>query len=214
MKLESDNQLIKQAQLGDADAFGLLVNKYRARINQVLRGVVHDQASINDISQESFMRAFQGIPQFNGQCQFYTWLYRIAINTAKNYAKKHHNQTLEIDIDSKMAVYGLAQQSLSNDILDPEDITENNEFEQAISEALETLPEDLRRTLELKEQANLSYDQIAAQLDCPIGTIRSRLYRAREMLVQKAIDILLHHQQGKIGQAIEIRENIKKRRKK
>jgi len=140
----SEIQLLEQIKQGDKQAFDVLADKYRGRIERAVSRYVHERAAINDVTQETLMRAFVGIPKFNGDSQFYTWVYRIAINTAKNYAKKNNKNGVEIDIDSNIGKYFVAKKSLHTDENDPENINENSEFEAAIKKAIDALPDNLR----------------------------------------------------------------------
>lgn len=204
MKENPENQLIKRIQQGDKQAFGALSEKYRYKIMYAISHYVHEQSAINDVTQETLLRAFEGLPKFNGHCQFYTWLYKIAINTAKNHAAKYNRRTLEIDIDNQSSEYLV---NASNDPVyaqqdEPDSLAEKQEFADAIEDAIEALPKELKTTLLLRETQNLSYKQIAQKMHCPEGTVRSRIFRARDLVVTHAMMDLLHHQHEHVAKAL------------
>ena len=180
-----DSELVARVQRGDNAAFDLLVRKYQHRIAALIGRYVHDWSECQDIAQETFIRAYRAIGNFRGDAQFYTWLHRIAVNTAKNHlvSQGRRPPTADIDVDD-------AEQFDSairlRDTDTPERELMRQQMEQTVMRAVEALPEDLRVAITLREVDGLSYDEIAARMDCPIGTVRSRIFRARE-----AIDIQL-----------------------
>ena len=176
----SDQQLVSLVQAGDKRAFDLLVLKYQHKVHGLVRSIVRDPDESMDIAQEAFIKAYKALPNFRGDSQFYTWLYRIAANTAKNHliSRQWKMSISAVDIDDE------DQESMSYvvDLSTPENIHARDELEALLIKALDKLPASLRRALELREFEYLSYEEIADILDCPIGTVRSRIFRAREMI--------------------------------
>ncbi|MCK9213428.1 MAG: RNA polymerase sigma factor RpoE [Rhodoferax sp.] len=196
---DSDAQLVERAVAGDQRAFELLVIKYRRRIERLIGRMVRDVNLVEDIAQETFIRAYRALHQFRGDAQFYTWLYRIAVNTAKRFLLKLKNDPA--------VFYGALQ---SNDEDDetfqrrsepstdetPESVLAAKEIGQAVHAALEALPDDLKQALTLREIEGLSYEEIADLMNCPLGTVRSRIFRAREAVSNK-VKPMLEKQTGK-----------------
>jgi RNA polymerase sigma-70 factor (ECF subfamily) len=182
--LDADQQLVKRVQQGDKKAFDLLVLKYQHRIAGLVSRFIYDSAEVQDVTQEAFIKAYRALPNFRGDSQFYTWLYRIAINTAKNFlmARKRRPPSGDVDIDD--AMYFEEQHSLK-DVASPEKNLMSEQLMEVITNAIKLLPEDLRTALTLREYDDLSYEEIAEVMDCPIGTVRSRIFRAREMVDEK-----------------------------
>ena len=181
-----DQQLVVRVQKGDKAAFDLLVRKYQHRIAKLVSRYVHDRAEVEDVTQEAFIKAYRAIKGFRGESAFYTWLYRIAINTAKNYlvAQGRRPQTADMETEEAEAVdIG----SNLRDATTPERHLLAEEIGRTVERVLSALPEDLRTAITLREIDGLSYEEIAEIMDCPIGTVRSRIFRARE-----AIDKELH----------------------
>jgi RNA polymerase sigma-70 factor (ECF subfamily) len=178
---ELDLELVKRVQRGDKSAFDLLVLKYQHRIGAVIGRFVHDYAECQDIAQESFIRAYRAIGNFRGDSQFYTWLYRIAVNTAKNHlvASKRRPPTSDVEADDAEHYAG-GQRMHDNDT--PEHELLRQEIAREVSATVEGLPEELRQAITLREIEGLSYEEIAETMDCPIGTVRSRIFRAREAI--------------------------------
>lgn len=176
-----DAELVKRVQNGDKKAFDLLVRKYQHKIFGLLYRYVKDSAEVNDVAQEVFIKAWRALPKFRGDSQFYTWLYRIAINTAKNYltakARRPINDHLDITDPEEQAL-----QARSKDIATPERLALTDELRDTVQAAIDDLPEDLRTAIVMREIDGLSYDEIAEAMECPIGTVRSRLFRAREAI--------------------------------
>lgn len=180
----SDEQLVERAQGGDARAFELLVRKYQHKIVQLVSRLVGD-ADAPDVAQESFIRAWRALNGFRGQSAFYTWLYRIGINTAKNHLVSRGRRPSDQDIDVADAeLYGHTEHL--SDMDTPEATLLSDEIRDTVTATIAKLPPDLRRAITLRELEGLSYEEIAELMDCPIGTVRSRIFRARE-----AIDAVL-----------------------
>ncbi|MCJ0824377.1 RNA polymerase sigma factor RpoE [Luteimonas sp. 50] len=176
-----DHELVKRVQRGDSAAFDLLVRKYQHRIVALIGRYVADWSECQDVAQETFLRAYRALGNFRGDAQFYTWLHRIAVNTAKNHlvAGNRRPPTEDIDVgDAEQFESGLRLRD--NDT--PERELMRQQMEQTVMRAVEALPEDLRTAITLREVDGLSYEEIAARMDCPIGTVRSRIFRAREAI--------------------------------
>jgi len=199
---DTDAMLVQRATAGEARAFELLVIKYQRRVERLIGRMVRDVDLVPDIAQETFIRAYRALPQFRGDAQFYTWLYRIAVNTAKKHLmdlKRDPVMTLssfESDDDDETSGNGLAQRLGATDDETPEAVLASKEIAQAVNEAMDALPEELRQAITLQEIEGLSYDDIAQALDCPIGTVRSRIFRAREAISNR-IKPMLDRQAGK-----------------
>jgi RNA polymerase sigma-70 factor (ECF subfamily) len=181
---DTDEQLVIKVQKGDRHSFDLLVLKYQHKVMSLVRRFVKDQSEAEDVAQEAFIKAYRAINSFRGDSAFYTWLYRIAVNTAKNALdarKRRPGSDLDIDDAEDFAF----SDSLRIDE-NPESLLASEDMHRIIEETLASLPEDLRRALMLREFDGLSYEDIASMMDCPIGTVRSRIFRARE-----AIDIAI-----------------------
>ena len=178
---ELDLALVKRVQAGDNAAFDLLVRKYQHRIGAVVYRFVPDHAEAQDITQDAFIRAYRALPNFRGDAQFYTWLYRIAVNTAKNHlvAMKRRPPTADIAADEAEHLSGGGRLH-DNDT--PEHELLRQELEQVVASTVAALPEDLRQAITLREVDGLSYEEIAQLMQCPIGTVRSRIVRAREAI--------------------------------
>ncbi|MEN1940936.1 RNA polymerase sigma factor RpoE [Luteimonas sp. MJ246] len=180
-----DQDLVRRVQQGDMAAFDLLVRKYQHRVAAVVGRYVRDWSECQDIAQETFIRAYRAIGTFRGDSQFYTWLHRIAVNTAKNHLVAHSRRPPTDDIEVGDAEHFDSATGLrDNDT--PERELMRQQMEQTVLRAVQALPEELRTAITLREVEGLSYEEIASRMDCPIGTVRSRIFRARE-----AIDIEL-----------------------
>lgn len=175
-----DQELVTRVQKGDKTAFDLLVRKYQHKIAKLISRYVYDRTEVEDVTQEAFIKAYRAMAGFRGESAFYTWLYRIAINTAKNYlvsqGRRLPNSTVASDDDGVEPEVGLPE------IATPETSLLTNEIAETVSAAIEALPEDLRTAITLREIDGLSYEEIAQVMDCPIGTVRSRIFRAREAI--------------------------------
>ena len=185
-----DQKLVEKAQKGDKKAFGILVEKYNKKLTRLLSRMVRDQSEIEDIVQDSFIKAYRAINNFRGDSAFYTWLYRIGINTAKNHLvslgrrpKAMNNVEIE---DIENFDDGHEMRSLET----PETSMMTNEIVVTVNQAIEFLPDDLRQAISLREMDGLSYEEIADIMDCPIGTVRSRIFRAREAISEKLKPLL------------------------
>ena len=190
MDRELDQQLVERAQRGDKRAFELLVMKYQRRLARLLSRMVRDAAEIEDITQESFIKAYRALPQFRGDSAFYTWLYRIAVNTAKNYlVAKGRRAPTTTEFDSEEAE-GFEDGELLRDIATPDAELHTKQVARAVNEAVDMLPEELRTAITLREIEGLSYEEIAQMMNCPIGTVRSRIFRAREAIAEKIRPLL------------------------
>ncbi len=187
---ELDRQLVERAQRGDKHAFGLLVSKYQRKLSRLLSRFVKDQAEVEDVAQEAFVKAYRALPSFRGDSAFYTWLYRIGINTAKNYLVAMGRRAPTVTgFDSEEAEEFDAGDQL-RDINTPESLLMTKQIANTVNEAMEQLPEELRAAIQLREIEGLSYEEIAAAMDCPIGTVRSRIFRAREAIAERLRPLL------------------------
>lgn len=176
-----DQQLVVRVQKGDKAAFDLLVRKYQHRIAKLVSRYVHDRAEVEDVTQEAFIKAYRAIKGFRGESAFYTWLYRIAINTAKNYLVSLGRRPPTTDVDSEEAEASEAGVGL-RDVTTPERHLLADEIARTVERVLAAMPEDLRTAITLREMEGLSYEEIAEVMDCPVGTVRSRIFRAREAI--------------------------------
>ena len=176
---ESDQQLVARVQSGDKRAFEVLVLKYQHRIYSLISRFVRDSDEVQDVAQEAFIKAYRALGSFRGDSAFYTWLYRIAINTAKNYLVSRSRRPRGVDLGIEDAEQLEVAASL-RDIAGPEALLMTEELEQAVNTAIRNLPDDLRTALTLREFEGLSYEEIAEVMACPVGTVRSRIFRARE----------------------------------
>jgi RNA polymerase sigma-70 factor (ECF subfamily) len=174
-----DKQLVERVKAGDKRAFDLLVKKYQHKIIGLIGRYVYDSHEAMDVAQETFIKAYRALPKFRGDSAFYTWLYRIAINTAKNHLVSRGRRPANVDVDD--AQYFEGDNELK-DIDTPESCLYRDELEAVIKNTLNKLPEDLRMALTLREFDGMSYEDIAGVMDCPVGTVRSRIFRAREAL--------------------------------
>ncbi len=182
---ESDKRLVERVKRGDKRAFDVLVLKYQHRIANLITRYVRDQDEVLDVTQEVFVKAYRAMDKFRGDAQFYTWLYRIAINTAKNFlvARSRRPPDTDIDVDERE----FSEQSVViSEGSNPEEQLSGEQLERVLQRALEALPEELRIALMLREFDGLSYDEIAHVMDCPVGTVRSRIFRGRES-IEKSI---------------------------
>jgi len=180
----TDQDLVERVQRGDKKAFDVLVLKYQHRIVKLISRYIRDDAEVLDVAQEAFIKAYRALPRFRGDSAFYTWLYRIAINTAKNFLVSQGRRPPASDIDADEAEQYMNAAALK-DINTPERLLLKDEIEQTVYKAIEQLPEDLRTAITLREMEGLSYEEIAHAMDCPVGTVRSRIFRAREAIDKK-----------------------------
>ena len=185
-----DQELVRRAQNGDQRAFELLVVKYQRRIARLLSRMIRDPAEIEDVTQEAFIKAYRALPAFRGESAFYTWLYRIAINTAKNYlATLGRRPVLSSEYEDEDG-YTLDAVAQVADDHTPESELSNKQIVSTVNEAVDALPNDLREAITLREMDGLSYEEIAVAMECPIGTVRSRIFRAREAIAHRLRPLL------------------------
>lgn len=177
----TDQALVERVQGGDKKAFDLLVLKYQQRIMKVLSRYVRDHSEVQDLAQEAFIKAYRALPNFRGDSAFYTWLYRIAINTAKNFVVAQGRRPPSDDIEATEAEQYDGESALK-DYASPERETLRDEIKETVFKAIDELPEDLKTAITLRELEGMSYEEIADAMDCPIGTVRSRIFRAREAI--------------------------------
>jgi RNA polymerase sigma-70 factor (ECF subfamily) len=185
----SDQALVERVQAGDKSAFDVLVARYQHKVIKLVMRYVRDQADALDVSQEAFLKAYRALPRFRGDSAFYTWLYRISINTAKNYLVAARRRPLEYDLDLQdPEQYDLHGRLKDIDTPEAEVLTE--EIREAVNQAIEALPEDLRTAIMLRELEGMSYEDIATTMECPVGTVRSRIFRAREAIDKRLRPLL------------------------
>lgn len=178
---ESDRELVQKVKRGDKRAFDLLVLKYQHKIFGLISRYVHDSHEVQDVAQEAFIKAYRALPKFRGDSAFYTWLYRIAINTAKNHLVSRGRRPPGTDVDVEDAEYYESAGPL-RDMENPESVLFGSELKAVVDRAIKALPDDLRTAVTLREFDGLSYEDIAEIMDCPVGTVRSRIFRAREAI--------------------------------
>jgi RNA polymerase sigma-70 factor (ECF subfamily) len=188
-KADADQVLVRRVQRGDKAAFDVLVRKYQHKIVKLVTRYVHDGAEALDVSQEAFIKAYRAIHGFRGDSAFYTWLYRIAINTAKNHLVAEGRRPLTHGMDLQdPEQYDL--QARLKDVDTPERLLLTDEIQRTVEAAIAALPEDLRTAIVLRELEGMSYEQIAETMGCPVGTVRSRIFRAREAIDEKLKPLL------------------------
>ncbi|MBK8524904.1 MAG: RNA polymerase sigma factor RpoE [Betaproteobacteria bacterium] len=187
---EIDQLLVERAQKGDQRAFEQLVAKYQRKLARLLSRFIRDQAEVEDVAQEAFIKAYRALPSFRGDSAFYTWLYRIGVNTAKNYlVAQGRRAPTSTGFDSEEAETFDDGDQL-RDINTPESVLHSKQIGETVNAAMEALPEELRTAIVLRELEGLSYEEIAKVMDCPIGTVRSRIFRAREAVAAKLRPLL------------------------
>jgi len=187
---EVDQQLVERAQRGDKRAFELLVSKYQRKLSRLLSRFIRDSTEVEDVTQEAFIKAYRALPTFRGDSAFYTWLYRIGINTAKNYlVAMRRRAPTTTDIDSEEAE-GFEDGDQLRDLNTPENELASRQIAETVNQALAELPEELRTAIALREIEGLSYEDIANVMNCPIGTVRSRIFRARESIAARLRPLL------------------------
>ncbi len=187
---EIDSQLVARAQQGDKQAFNLLVVKYQRKLTRLLSRFIRDQAEVEDVTQEAFIKAYRALPAFRGDSAFYTWLYRIGINTAKNYLMAMGRRApTSTEVEAEDAE-GFEEGEQLRDINTPESVLLSNEIAETVNSTIEQLPEELRRAIQMREIEGMSYEDIAQAMDCPIGTVRSRIFRAREAIAERLRPLL------------------------
>jgi len=186
----NDQMLVERVQGGDTTAYDVLVRKYQHKIIKLVSRYVHDPEAALDVAQEAFLKAYRGLGSFRGDSAFYTWLYRISINTAKNYLVQQSRRSPDLDVDPQEAEFYEGASALKeNDTPERHLLTE--EIERTVYRAIRELPDDLKTAITLRELEGMSYEQIAEAMDCPIGTVRSRIFRAREA-IDRVIKPLIH----------------------
>ncbi len=178
---ELDNDLVKRVQQGEKAAFDLLVLKYQQKVVNLVSRFISDHAECHDVAQEAFIKAYRAMDSFRGDSQFYTWLYRIAANTAKNHLASRSRKTPAYSVDVDDAEHFSGESGLK-DYTNPENMLLTEEIKQTVFAAIEKLPDDLKSAITLREIEGLSYEDIAEVMDCPIGTVRSRIFRARDAI--------------------------------
>jgi len=187
---EADRILVERVQAGDKQAFGLLVTKYQRKLGRLLSRMIRDSAEVEDVAQETFIRAYRALPGFRNDSAFYTWLYRIGVNTAKNWLMAHGRRVpTQTQVDSEEAE-GYEDGDLLRDTDTPERLLMTRQIGETVNAAMEALPEELRTAITLREIEGLSYEEIAQVMDCPIGTVRSRIFRARDAIAAKLRPLL------------------------
>ena len=180
----TDKQLVKRVQKGDKGAFDLLVLKYQHKIVNLVMRYVRDPELALDITQEAFIKAYRALPNFRGDSAFYTWMYRIAVNTAKNHLAAQRRRPMDIELDLQDPdQYDLHAKLKETDT--PEGVTLSRELQETVEKAIAALPDDLRTAIILRELEGMSYEEIAQTMDCPVGTVRSRIFRARDAISKK-----------------------------
>ena len=185
-----DRQLVERAQRGDKRAFELLVAKYQRKLGRLLARFIRDPAEVEDVTQEAFIKAYRALPAFRGDSAFYTWLYRIGINTAKNYLMalgRRAPTSTEVEAED---AEGFEDGEQLRDINTPESVLLSTEIAHTVNATIEELPEELRTAIQLREIEGMSYEDIARIMDCPIGTVRSRIFRAREAIAERLRPLL------------------------
>ena len=196
----SDLSLVRRVQRGDKGAFDALVLKYQHKLVKLVMRYVRNPAEAEDIAQEAFIKAYRALPQFRGDSAFYTWLYRIAINTAKNAVVSRDRSPIEYDLDRHNTDESYDMQGRMKDPDTPEGLVLTDEIRSTVNSAIEALPEDLRTAIVLRELEGLSYEEIAATMDCPVGTVRSRIFRAREAIDRRLREVF----EGGLGRVEEL----------
>lgn len=195
----TDQDLVERVQRGDKTAFDLLVRKYQHRVVKLVMRYLRDPADAEDVAQEAFIKAYRALPQFRGESAFYTWLYRIAINTAKNAAVSRSRSPVEYDLDLQDSDESYDIQARMADHDTPEALALAEEIRAVVAQAIDSLPEELRTAIVLRELDGQSYEDIAATMDCPVGTVRSRIFRAREVIDRRLLQVF----EGGLGRVEE-----------
>ena len=196
----SDLSLVQRVQRGDKGAFDVLVLKYQHKVVKLVMRYVRNPAEAEDIAQDAFIKAYRALPQFRGDSAFYTWLYRIAINTAKNAVVARDRNPVDFDLDMTNNDESYEMQGRLKDSETPEALVLTDEIRTTVNAAIANLPDDLRAAIVLRELDGLSYEEIAAAMDCPVGTVRSRIFRAREAIDSRLREVF----EGGLGRAEEL----------
>lgn len=182
---EVDQQLVERAQRGEKAAFELLVAKYQRKLVRLLSRFIRDSTEVEDVAQEAFIKAYRALPSFRGDSAFYTWLYRIGINTAKNYLVALGRRAPTVSETESADSEGSEESGQVPDYNTPENELMSRQIAETVNRAVEDLPEELRTAITLRELEGLSYEEIASIMNCPIGTVRSRIFRAREAIAER-----------------------------
>ena len=188
-----DQELVERVQAGDKRAFDLLVLKYQRKVQRLVARYVRDSGEVDDVVQEAFIKAYRALPGFRGEAAFYTWIYRIAINCAKNYLASPGRRIIaqsDLVNDDDDDAESFERQSGLHDVATPDAEYASKEIAETVNRAMAALPEDLRQAITLREIEGMSYDEIAEAMDCPIGTVRSRIFRAREAIAAELRPLL------------------------
>ncbi len=196
----SDLSLVRRVQRGDKGAFDALVLKYQHKLVKLVMRYVRNPAEAEDIAQEAFIKAYRALPQFRGDSAFYTWLYRIAINTANNAVVSRDRSPIEYDLDRSTTDESYDMQGRMKDSETPEGLVLTDEIRSTVNAAIDALPEDLRTAIVLRELEGLSYEEIAEAMACPVGTVRSRIFRAREAIDRRLREVF----EGGLGRTEEL----------
>ena len=196
----SDLGLVQRVQRGDKTAFDLLVRKYQHKVIKLVTRYLRNPSDAEDVAQEAFIKAYRALPQFRGDSAFYTWLYRIAINTAKNAIVSRDRSPVEFDLDMQSIEESQSMQARLADTTTPESLLQTEEIRTTVNQAIDALPEDLRTAIVLRELEGLSYEDIALAMECPVGTVRSRIFRAREAIDRRLSEVF----EGGLGRAEEL----------
>lgn len=189
MTKSADQLLVERVQRGDKTAFDALVRKYQHKIVKLVSRYVYEPAEAQDIAQETFIKAYRALPRFRGDSAFYTWIYRIAINTAKNYLVANSRRPVDQQLDLQDPEQYEMNARLK-DVDTPESMLLTDEIQATVEGAIQELPEELRTAIVLRELEGMSYEEIAAAMDCPVGTVRSRIFRAREAISERLQPLL------------------------
>lgn len=192
---DNDQLLVQRVQKGDKHAFDLLVLKHQHKVMSLISRYIYDMSEVQDVAQEVFIKAYRALPNFRGDSQFYTWLYRIAVNTAKNYLVSRGRRPPSQDVDVMDAEH-LGSANALSDVASPDRLMARDELKEVVFDAIDKLPDELRTAITLRELEGMSYDEISESMGCPIGTVRSRIFRAREA-IDKAMAPLLEHTENK-----------------
>lgn len=187
---EVDQQLVERTQRGDKRAFELLVAKYQRKLGRLISRFIRDPAEVEDVTQEAFIKAYRALPAFRGDSAFYTWLYRIGINTAKNYLLASGRRAPTSTTFDAEEAEGFEDAGLLHEVSTPENELMSKQVVEVVNASLQQLPDDLRTALTLREIEGLSYEEIASVMNCPVGTVRSRIFRAREAIAQNLRPLL------------------------
>lgn len=196
----TDLSLVRRVQRGDKGAFDALVLKYQHKVVKLVMRYVRNPVEAEDVAQEAFIKAYRALPQFRGDSAFYTWLYRIAINTAKNALVSRDRSPIDFDLDLQNPDESYDMHARLKDSATPEALALTDEIRAIVDSAIAALPEDLRTAIVLRELEGLSYEEIAATMECPVGTVRSRIFRAREAIDRRLREVF----EGGLGRAEEL----------